>query len=311
MGKKINLSLYFTILIITVNAQYRVDYFINLANAQISFNTRKYDQSIEFYKKINNVENNSNILIGLTESYILNGAIDSGFQIVSLLLDSGYFFLDGFKENKSFEKFSPFQMNRIIESSETNRLKHIIKQKNPSLVDTLFQLYYEDQEIRRQMMNAMSKYGMFSNEAMSINSKMIVVDSLTLNTLKSLIENYGIPPLNEIGLRGSHSFFTMLQHADESYMINLYSMVKKSFKKNNVIPVDFYYFQDRVFMYLGKQQIFGSQWEARKDKKDTYKLYTIKNLKKANRLRAKYGKLPLELEVKVLNSESETINYEL
>ena len=312
LGKKI-VSIVFLLTSINFADAQKIDgeYFNNLADAKIAFNTKKYELSISCYKKIIEPDSKPNIKIGLAEAYIFNGNIDSGYQIIKSLIEIGYFFLDGFKINASFVGFSADQLDMLKKLSENNKELYIANQKNPAMVDTLFKLFYEDQEVRRLITIAGEKYGSFSKEAMEINTKMGLIDSIAFIFLQSMIKERGILSIAEIGIEGSRVLFTMLQHTGEDFMIDIYPMVKNAYEKNQIAPISFHFFQDRTFKYLNKPQIFGTQWKPDKTKKNTYKLYKLKNLKKANELRIKYGRLPLELNVKVLDSESDNIKYEL
>jgi hypothetical protein len=112
--------------------------------------------------------------------------------------------------------------------------------------------------------------------------------------LAAIIEQYGWPGLRLVGEEGAWAAWLIAQHSigNPPFMRQCLSLLKQAASHGEVISWQAAMLEDRIRMYEGKPQIFGSQFQP--DKKGQLHPYQIENPESVNERRLAVGLNTLE-----------------
>lgn len=107
--------------------------------------------------------------------------------------------------------------------------------------------------------------------------------------LTSIIEQYGWPGKSLVGEDGAWAAWLITQHAigNPPFMRYCLSLLKQAASNNDVIPWQVAMLEDRICMYEGKPQIYGTQFQP--DKNGELNPYPIENPESVNGRRLAVG----------------------
>lgn len=119
-----------------------------------------------------------------------------------------------------------------------------------------------DQDLRFRAVRAQkrSKKGRLSLE----NYLIYMVDFVHGQRIKELIKKHGFPNKKSFGKDGMASFWLLIQHQD--YDVELQ---KQCFKNCDFERNEKEYLRDRILINEGRQQMYGTQYAADKDRRNT------------------------------------------
>lgn len=133
-------------------------------------------------------------------------------------------------------------------------------------------------------------------------------DSINLVKVERIIQKYGYPGKTLVGEPTSKAAWYVIQHSKK--IPDYFEIIKQSGKKNEIPMTWVATMEDRMLMYEGKEQIYGTQGAGRlilneKNEKVFFNfIWPIKDPKKANILRKKVGfKDSVEENAKTLDIE--------
>ncbi len=137
------------------------------------------------------------------------------------------------------------------EKAEANLDKYLV-----AILDTIF---LEDQKYRQQINIVKDKYGWDSDEMKAhwkiINEK----DSLNLIKIKKILDDRGWLGPDIIGDEGNTTLFLVIQHSDIETQEKYLPLMREAVKKGNALASDLALLEDRVAIFNGEKQIYGSQ----------------------------------------------------
>ena len=112
--------------------------------------------------------------------------------------------------------------------------------------------------------------------------------------LAAIIEQYGWPGKSLVGEEGAWAAWLIAQHAigNPPFMRHCLSLLKQAASNNEVIPWQAAMLEDRIRMYEGKPQIYGTQFEPSRD--GELNPYPIENPESVNDRRRAVGLNTLE-----------------
>ena len=159
-------------------------------------------------------------------------------------------------------------------------------QKNDSINSSLDSIYQTDQNIRFKLIDLQKKDEMQPEELKNIIVKMNKIDSVNLNKIKSLIDNYGWP--ENLSFQRNQTIFLVIQHSDLGTQQQYLPIIQKAVEEGKTLPSNLAILEDRISLREGKKQIYGSQIFV--DSK-TGKKYVepLKNPETVDKRRAKVG----------------------
>jgi hypothetical protein len=122
-----------------------------------------------------------------------------------------------------------------------------------SLRLVLEQLYDSDQGVRRKLASASGE------EFGKVIEEMQKVDSVNRHQITMILKDYGWLPKSKIGEKASDAIFFAVQHAGLELMKTYLPQLKKRARKKEARKIHAAMMEDRVLMYEGKRQLYGTQ----------------------------------------------------
>jgi hypothetical protein len=139
------------------------------------------------------------------------------------------------------------------------------------------------------------RYGIDSKEFKAFIARMAKQDTLDVIKLRELEQKYGWATESKVGEEGANGAFLIIQHADAKTQRRYYPLFKKLYKKGEISKSNYALITDRILKYKRKKQLYGTQGDYLKIN-DTIRgvIYTIRNLSKIDKRRAKVGLRPFK-----------------
>ena len=135
--------------------------------------------------------------------------------------------------------------------------------------------------------------------------KMNDTDSLNHQRVVEILQNHGWIPKSKIGDKASEAIFLVLQHGDVETMEKYLEALKKLAAINEASNTNAALMEDRILMYRGKKQVYGTQATMRQKENGTseYYIWAIENPQQVNQRRQEMGfKLTVEENADRLNA---------
>ncbi|ULQ56767.1 hypothetical protein KJS94_00975 [Flavihumibacter rivuli] len=128
-----------------------------------------------------------------------------------------------------------------------------------SVRNTLDTVYYYDQQYRSQLESYVSLYGWGSKELSQLLNNMEMADSVNIKVVSSVLDQYGWLGPNEVGENGSLALFLVIQHAKVDVQEKYLPLLQKAVRERKAKPSQMAMLEDRVLLYHGKRQVYGTQ----------------------------------------------------
>jgi hypothetical protein len=157
---------------------------------------------------------------------------------------------------------------------------------NAELQTKLLAMGAEDQSVR-QNIRATSPEGLNA-----LKEKLAAVDSRNLAELDKIIEQFGWPGIDLVGVDASRAAFLILQHAPLARQQALLPLFRQAVAEGRARAADLALLQDRILVGEGKKQLYGSQVVAGPD--GLPHLHPIEDPEKVDERRRAIGLPPLE-----------------
>jgi hypothetical protein len=187
---------------------------------------------------------------------------------------------------------SAFSQNKDNQTGETDQYKCVIAQ--------LDSIYSFDQKFREESQKIGEKFGNDSKEYQASWDSIHKYDSINVIKVSRIIETHGWLGISDIGEKANKTIWLVIQHAPLEKMLEYLPLLKES-ARNEETPADMMALtEDRILMYKGKPQIYGSQlsWNM---KTNEYFVYPIENPDSVDIRRAKVGLDPMSEYVKIFD----------
>lgn len=157
-----------------------------------------------------------------------------------------------------------------------------------SLRIVLEEVYDQDQGIREELMKYMQQG---DSIASSLIAQMNAIDSANQILVNQIISDYGWLPKSKIGTKAAGALFLVVQHADLKAMRGYLPLLKEATKTGEANTTSAALMEDRVLMYEGKKQIYGTQASSRpkEDGSTEYFVWPIESPAEVNERRAEAG----------------------
>lgn len=163
---------------------------------------------------------------------------------------------------------------------------HPLAAANYSLMrQDLQRIYEQDQQIRKSII----KVGMESDEAVPLFKQMRVLDSVNQVYVRQVLTTSGWPARSQVGEQAASTIFLVVQHSNRALIAQQLPALRKLVKQGEASRTDAAMMEDRLRMFSGKKQRYGSQtadW-VRKDGKLV--VWPIQRPSRVNHYRLKLG----------------------
>jgi hypothetical protein len=166
----------------------------------------------------------------------------------------------------------------VNDASKTSTLA-VLKAEFEALLES-------DQKLRGGFQRGMDQKAM-----RAIFDQMQVVDTANQARLDELVERHGWPLAKDVGEKAVLGAFIVVQHARLEYMRRYESMIAKSAERGDLPKWEFARFDDRLRMYAGMPQRYGTQTNT--DEKGITTFWQIEDEANVDKRRAEVGYGPL------------------
>ncbi len=145
-----------------------------------------------------------------------------------------------------------------------------------------------DQRYRNQMEEVRMKYGGGTKEMKTLFTLMNEADSVNLVKVKAIIDKYGWLGADVIGDQGNTTLFMVIQHSDVKTQEDYLPLMRQAVANGKAKASSLALLEDRVAMFEGKKQIYGSQlrWDM---KNNTYLIAPMDDPDNVDKRRASVG----------------------
>ncbi|MCH7402352.1 DUF6624 domain-containing protein [Belliella kenyensis] len=150
-------------------------------------------------------------------------------------------------------------------------------------LDSIMEL---DQGVRKQINEAMQSNSPLPSD---IFTEMDKIDSSNQAWVIAKLDKYGWPKKSEIGEKGSRSIFLVIQHADLNEIEKYYPQLQALANENEASKIHAAMMQDRMLMYQGKKQIFGTQASSELRNDGSWVIWPVENAESINVRRKEVG----------------------
>jgi hypothetical protein len=222
----------------------------------------------------------------------LGKQIEKAFSFLDQAVDFGYSNITHLKSDTDLESLhQDRRWQEILLKIEKKEAEELAKLKYPKILKRIDSMEVCDQAIRDKYNDLRKKGGKReSPEMQSMIQEMKAVDSLNMIETKKLFKQYGFLGFEEVGKKGSHEFWLLIQHSDKDpkFQEDVLQEMKKHIERKNANGTDYAYLIDRVNINTGKPQIYGTQTRRSQEtgKTDITNLFEPENV---NKRRAEVG----------------------
>lgn len=123
--------------------------------------------------------------------------------------------------------------------------------------------------------------------------------------LDQIINEFGFPTKSKVGEESATAAWTIVMHSisNPPFMKRILALLKSPHYRDEVEPKELAYLEDRVRVFEGKPQIFGTQFDW--DENNLLSPYPIENLELVNELRQKLGLRPIEEQTEIMREQAQ------
>ncbi|MFK7775461.1 MAG: DUF6624 domain-containing protein [Saprospiraceae bacterium] len=125
------------------------------------------------------------------------------------------------------------------------------------------------------------------------SSKTEAGDLENLNMVISIIENCGMPTLNDVSKNQLETIWLVIQNAPNKYMEKYVDIFIASAKQGDFQHTELAMIKDRMLRAEGKAQVYGTQVSMNK-RTNKWEFYNLANPEYVNQRRKEIGLIPLE-----------------
>jgi hypothetical protein len=172
----------------------------------------------------------------------------------------------------------------LVSCGQTNQ-QASIETNYDSLRTVLEKMVDKDQNIRRILVDSV---GIDSPNAGPYIQQMRNIDADNKKSIELILNKYGWIEQSKIGTKAAEAFFYIVQHSDTTLMAKWFPEFKRLADIGEADKVHCAMMEDRLLMWRGKKQIYGTQASTfREDKKIA--IWPIEDPANVNERRRKIG----------------------
>lgn len=197
---------------------------------------------------------------------------------------------------QSKEKLQEICVKSILSNLEPCVDYSFEKVENKALQLELIKMYVDDQASRGNFMqDLINKYKIDSTN-ISLDQG-IIVDKKNRDRLKEIIEEFGFPTRELVGLDAMKGIFFIIQHSDEDkdwQKLQLLN-IEKAVAKGDMDGQNYAYLYDRIKINNGEKQLYGTQFANVDPNNKIVELAETEDLENLDRRRMEMGMMPIQM----------------
>lgn len=270
--------------------------------ADSCYKVKNYEGAVSNYKDAFSIKTGSiNDYYDAACSASLSGDTSLAFKYIETIIEMGFESLERLKNDNDFNSLRGLNTwNKLLDFAKE---KEIVRESkyNQQLKKELLLIYENDQKYRLKLNEHYKKsgYGVTDKNTKLIEDSMVIADSLNLKKVEQIIKNYGWLGTKEVGKNASNAIFFVIQHSSPNVIEKYLPLLRECVKKDNALPEFLALMEDRLAMYHGLKQIYGTQ--VRCDTTGKCWVYQIEDEKNVNRRREEIGLEPLQYYLRIYN----------
>lgn len=213
--------------------------------------------------------------------YALTGRADRAFECLDRAFAAGWRDVEHVQNDADLKSLhEDSRWPEAIKKCTTARERFRQSLKKPELYDELIRRMQADQRVRQ---------GPTADPA-----EMRRIDDDNTAWLKRVVADHGWPTISLVGEEGELAAFLIIQHASPKQELEFQKkcldLMKAALEKKDVRATSVAYLTDRVLMYEGKPQVYGTQFVL---KDGTYQPHPIEDEEHVDARRAALGLPPM------------------
>ena len=168
------------------------------------------------------------------------------------------------------------------------------------IAKTLIELKEQDEALRA----ALLKKGRLSN---TYDPDMEALHNHNAKVLRQIMEKIGYPTRDKVGKEANSAAWLIIQHAigQPAFMKKSAELLEKAVQENKANPIELAYLTDRIAIFEGQPQLYGTQFDWDEDGKISPN--QLDDLAKVNQRRKVLGLPTLEKQTEIMR---ERVNRE-
>ena len=140
------------------------------------------------------------------------------------------------------------------------------------------------------------------------NPEMAQLHNRNAEILNEIIETIGYPTIDKVGKEASAAAWLVIQHAigQPKFMKKCVKLLKEKAIENEVNPIELAYLTDRIAVFSGKPQLYGTQFDW--DENGKLSINPCDDLEKVNQRRKAIGLNTVEEQTEIIRTRAQHEN---
>ncbi len=140
------------------------------------------------------------------------------------------------------------------------------------------------------------------------NEEMKELHNRNAIVLSDIIDIIGYPTIDKVGKEADEATWLIIQHSIEQpdFMRKCAKLLEKAVSENNADPKSLAYLTDRIAVFEGKEQLYGTQFDW--DEQGNLSPSPFDDLNKVNKRRKSVGLNTLEEQTNIIRKQAENEN---
>jgi tetratricopeptide (TPR) repeat protein len=272
------------------------DYDAYMHKADSCYWAKNYKMAEEYFKLAFTINQEKHLYNAACAASLAND-LDTAFSWLNLAVDKGFTNVNQIEKDPDLNNLhGDKRWNALLEKVQ-KKLDILEANYDKPLQKELIQIFYDDQNIRHQFIEAEKQYGFKSSVADSLAQIMIKIDSINLQKIENILDKKGWVGKDVVGEQASMTIFLVIQHSDLETQKKYLPMMREAVKKGIANAANLALLEDRIALREGRKQIYGSQLYY-DEKEGKYRVSPIEDPDNVDRRRAEVGLGPISEYVK-------------
>jgi len=140
------------------------------------------------------------------------------------------------------------------------------------------------------------------------NEEMKELHNRNANTLNNIIDTIGYPTIDKVGKEANEATWLVIQHSigQPKFMKKCAELLETAVNENKADPINLAYLTDRIAVFEGKPQLYGTQFDW--DKNGNLNPNLFDDFTKVNERRKSIGLNTLEAQKEVIRKQAKNEN---
>lgn len=266
----------------------------SMGEASAMYNAKDYKASGELYDKaLAKGKGTATDYYNAACSWALAGDKKKALAHLQQAVAEGYTNLSHLKQDADLNSLHQEKRWATLVQDLEKKVAALEANYNKPLKAQLEQIYKKDQEVRMKIEPIQKEFGANSPQMQAVWEEMAKIDEENKNEVVAILEEHGWPGKSMVGPQANSAVFLVIQHADKETMEKYLPMLRQAAAKGEAAKSHLALMEDRVRMYNGQPQLYGSQIRTNTETGQP-ELYTIEDEVNVDKRRAEMEMEPLK-----------------